>query len=523
MTEEIRSGSWLLVVAGGVALGLAFIAVVALGVRNAIADEPISLRSLLRRHAHLVGSGLVIILATVVFAVSAMAPDTVITAGSRRPTTTVPLDDLATVDETGAPAAEGTAPGQVGAPGGVARPGAAVAGPTVPIKEVFLFQGQDNTRGITDDAIKICGHAPLLLGPTLNTEVEDLLVFWRKLNDEGGIHGRRVEISLEDDRYESQGGIPAAERCKEKNPFFISGAIGADVTAPVKVWAEQNRELYIYGFSVYKGSEKLKYSYTATITAEDISRVLARIGVSRFPDKKQKIGLLWRNSSNVEPAAVEFRNEVRRRGGKIVADIPVLKSQGNYAQEIIELQQAGAEVVYIGDDALSQINIMKQAKQQRYSPNWLIFSFNLQTQTLGDDALEPPLIGANLSPAYEYGQYGGTYASYAAEMKEFEAAYARYSPDTDLSGPAGDVAFGTWLGAKASAALLQACGRDCTRNKLAGIFEAGYKARLSDALCEIDFSKDAHHGGYAANIMEAYRTPSGRAGWRNIERCATAR
>ena len=521
-TQEVRSESWIWVVLGGLAVAIALTSFVALGLRQAAVGEATPLRSLARAHAKLLFTGGAIILATIVFAVASMAPDVVSRTAARGPEAAVPSASAGpssgprATDASGAPIA-----GPVTGP--AAGPSSGGGAPLVPVKEVFLFKTKDDKRGITDDAIEICGHAPLLLGPTLNTEVEDLLVFWRQLNDRGGIHGRKINITLEDDRYESSGGIPAAERCREKNPFFISGAIGADVTAPVKVWAEQNRELYIYGFSVYKGSEDLKYSYTATITAEDISRVLARVGVQRFPSLRQKIGLVWRNSSNVEPAAIEFRKEVARRGGKIVADIPVLKSQGNYAQEIIELKQRGAEVVYIGDDALSQINMMKQAKQQNYNPHWLIFSFNLQTQTLGDDALDPPLIGANLAPAYQYRNYGGTFAPYAAEMKEFEAAYAKYSPDTDLAGPAGDVAFGTWIGAKALAALIEACGRDCTRNRFAGIFEAGYKAKLSAALCEIDFTKDRHHGGYAANIMEAYRLPNGEAGWRNIERCATAR
>jgi ABC-type branched-subunit amino acid transport system substrate-binding protein len=266
----------------------------------------------------------------------------------------------------------------------------------------------------------------------------------------------------------------------------------------------------------------LRYSYTATIGSEDISRVLADTALGRFPSKKQKIGLVWRNSSNVEPAAIAFRQRIKQAGGKIVADIPVQQSQGNYSQEVIELQQRGAEVVYIGDDALSQINMMKQAKTQNYNPNWLVFSFNLQTQTLQSDSLTPPLTGANLAPAYACHNTSGTYAPYAADIKEFEAAYAKYSPNTDLCGPAGDVAFGTWLGFKAMAGLLDVCGANCTRNTLAGIFEAGYKVDPGGAGCPVDFSRDTHHGGYGVNLMEAYRLPNGDYGWKNIKRCVTA-
>jgi ABC-type branched-subunit amino acid transport system substrate-binding protein len=518
---EVRSGGWLLVVVIGfvVAIALAGLVVRAL-LRTLPSDVRGGLRSAGRKNARWLVTGGAILLATTIFAVTSMAPE-VLSRVSRR--TGPDVQAQATAGPTGA------APGErVITERGTASDPTRVAGPvdagaaTVPVRKVNLFPPSQDLRGMTDDTINVCGHAPLLLGPVLGTKTEDLLVYWRWLNDRGGIHGRNVEMTLEDDRYESAGGVPAAQRCQEKDPFFIFGAIGADVTAPVRIWAEHNRELYFYGFSVKKGSENLRYSYTATIQAEDISRVLADVALNRFAAKKQKVGLVWRNSSNVEPAAIAFRERIKRGGGKIVADIPVQKSQGNYSQEIIELQSRGAEVVYIGDDALSQINMMKQGKTQNYNPNWLVFSFNLQTQTLQEDSLTPPLTGANLGPAYSCHRTTGTYAPYASEIKEFEAAYAKYSPNTDLCGPAGDVAFGTWLGFKAMGQLLEACGAGCTRNRLAGIFEAGYRAPATAAGCAVDFSKDRHHGGYGVNLMEAVRYPDGEYTWRNTKRCVTA-
>ncbi len=522
-TIETRSDVWIWLVVGGVALAVALAALVVRALYASMPDKVRSdLRTSARQNVQLLSVAGVVLLATLVFAVFSMAPD-VLTSSAQsaaedlQPTTTASVEE----DEAAEPgeASVGSGGGSGSSAGGT---GGEAAGPTVPVKRVNLFPADQDRRGITADSIKICGHAPLLLGPILGTKTEDLLVYWRQLNDKGGIHGRRVDMTLEDDRYEASGGVPAAQRCREKNPFFVFGAIGSDVISPVRVWAEQNRELYIYGFAVKKGSEKLRYSYTATIGSEDISRVLADVAINRFASKKQKIGLLWRNSSNVEPAAIAFRQRVAQAGGKIVADIPVQQSQGNYSQEIIELRERGAEVVYIGDDALSQINLMKQAKTQNYNPNWLVFSFNLQTQTLQEDSLTPPLTGANLAPAYWCNQHGGTYAPYAADIKEFEEAYAKYSPNTDLCGPAGDVAFGTWLGFKAMAGLLEICGPNCTRNTLAGIFEAGYKVNPGGAGCPVDFSRDAHHGGYGVNLMEAYRLSNGDYGWKNLERCVTA-
>jgi len=367
----------------------------------------------------------------------------------------------------------------------------------------------------------VCGHAPLIYGQLLNTKKEDLLVFWNWLNDHGGLYGRKFAVDLQDDQYSSTGGVPAAQACREGNPFMIFGALGSDVIPPVRRWAEENKELYLYGFTVAKGSEHDKYTYSATISQEELSAMLGDVAATRFPDKKNKVGVVWRNSDNFQPGRDAFKKAVVARGGKIVADLGVRENQGTYTNEILALQQAGAQVVFVLEAADVQLSFIKQAKTQQYSPQWEVFSFNIQTQTLGQDAMKPPMIGSNLAPAYECHKYDGPYASYAAEIKTFEEAYAKYSPNTDLCGVAGDVAWGGWVGVKAIAALFQECGPDCTRHRFAGIMESGLKGAIG-ASCTLDFTADRHHGGHLIDLMQTYNVSGSRVGWQNIQRCVGA-
>lgn len=367
--------------------------------------------------------------------------------------------------------------------------------------------------------ITVCGHAPLTLGYAINTKPEDELVFWKYLNAHGGIFGRQFDVTLEDDQYTATGGVPAAQKCAAKNPFMIFGALGSDVIPPVRQWAEQNKELYLYGFTVRAGSEKFKYSFTNTISSEDLSRVIADLAVDRFHG--QKVGIIWRNSNNFQPARDAFVKEIVKREGGSVVDVPVAQNQGSYSQEILTLQQAGAKVVYVLEDAFTQLAIIRQGKSQQYNPNWQVFGFNVQTKGLGNDALNPPLTGSNLAPPYECHQFGGPYASYGEEIKVFEAAYAAYSPNTDLCGIAGDVAWDSWVEFKNMAGLFAACGRECTRDRFAGLMESGYHG-VTGAACPVDFRGDGHHGGFFADLFEAYATGTGTAGWRPIRRCAGA-
>jgi ABC-type branched-subunit amino acid transport system substrate-binding protein len=530
-TVETRSRAWVWLVAAGLLVAVVLVGFIARALVRSLPDDvrtPVT--RAVRQNGTPLGIGVALLITALVFGLwSAGLPviqragkantNVQAAAGASTDNTTSVAGDTAAGDSTsgGGPAASGAA--RTNTPTTI-RPGLSLGAPSnLAIKEPNLFTGANNTRGITDTTIKVCGHAALSLGAVLNTKPEDLLVFWRYLNDKGGIYGRKFDVSLEDDQYSAEGGVPAAQKCAERKPFMIFGALGSDVLPPVRLWAEQNKELYLYGFTIKKGSENLRYSYSTVISTEDLVLVMADQTVRTFAGKK--VGVMWRNSNNIQPARDAYKKYVAAHGIQVVADLPVQKSQGSYSSEILTLQQKGAEVVIILDDAVSQLNVIKQAKTQQYSPYWLVFPFNIQTQTLGNDALKPPIRGPNLAPAYECHSFDGPYASYADDIREFEAAYAKYSPNTDLCGIAGDIAWGGWNGFKAMAALFEACGPNCTRNRFAGVMESGYKAKVG-AACPLDFSGDKHHGGYYADLLEAYMGPRNRAALRNSERCVRA-
>jgi ABC-type branched-subunit amino acid transport system substrate-binding protein len=540
-----RSNGWILVVVIGLVVTLGIAAVIVRMVLGALPEDvkgPV--QKALRDQATPVAVGAVLLIATITFGLysaakpgestgldTAAGPGTS-EAGAAQPGAAGPAASGAPLTTaSGGPAAQAGTAGTTSQPGTVTtvtssgpvkRPRGVSLGapPAKNVEDASLFSGDNNRRGITNNSIKICGHAALSLGPVFATDTSDLLVFWNYLNDKGGLFGRKFTVTLKDDRYDAAGGVPAAQACAQENPFMIFGALGSDVLPPVRQWAEDNKELYLYGFSAKKGTEKFKYSYSNAPGQEDLATIVADIIVQRFP--KGKVGLIWRNSSNVQPGRDVFKKRIAGRGPTLVADIATQKSQGNYSSEVIELKSKGADVVFMLDDALSQVQLIKQSKAQAYSPNFFIFGFNLQLQTLSaDDVSNPPLRGTNLAPSYTCHQYGGTYASYADQIKEFEAAYAKYDPDLDLCGNAGDIAWGSWIAFKFMATMFEACGPECTRNHFAGLMNSGYKLNMPPA-CPVDFGLDPHHAFVKADEFMVQNV-AGKPAWTGLRRCLSAR
>ena len=83
---------------------------------------------------------------------------------------------------------------------------------------LLILQGNlaysKEARGVTKDLIKI-GVIIDLTGPTSNVgvmQIEAYKNYTRYVNDEGGIHGRKIKLIIEDDRYSIPAGIAAFKK-----------------------------------------------------------------------------------------------------------------------------------------------------------------------------------------------------------------------------------------------------------------------------------------------------------------------
>jgi ABC-type branched-subunit amino acid transport system substrate-binding protein len=392
--------------------------------------------------------------------------------------------------------------------------------PSSKLPNVTLFNEQENRVGFTDNQITLCTHAALVLADAFDTKIPDLNVFWDWVNDNGGIYGRRVVMSYEDDAYAPDTAVQAATRCKAKNPFMLLGGIGFDQIPAVRNWAEQNRMFYLHHIARLDLSKQFSFSFQPSV--EQVGAMAAQWIIQAH--RNEKIGVVWRQSANWQPGYQTFKDTLASAGVNLVADLPVQQNQAAYSAQIVQLQQSGAETVFVWENALASTELTKQSVSQGYKPTWLMFPFNTQTDTLGEDSLHPPFEGIATWPAYSPNLDEGPYAN---ELKEFEAALKKYG-----DAPRGnDILWMTWLGWKQVYQWLLDCGPDCTRNKMVALLIANTQKPVIPT-CGLDFSKNGHVGGYQGSVFEAFKRP-GKAtyedpkcadrrcnvGWKEIQHC----
>jgi ABC-type branched-subunit amino acid transport system substrate-binding protein len=397
----------------------------------------------------------------------------------------------------------------------VQAPGAAAPAPA----RSTLFTAAEQNIGINDKQITMCAHAALTYGPAFNVTDADLNVFWSATNDAGGIFGRKIAVTYENDDYKADRAVTAATACKGKGIFMLLGGIGFDQIPAVRNWAERNRMLYMHHTATVKGTKGQRFSFAPLPTVERTGEAFGQLYISKY--KGKKVGIIKRDGENWEPGVDAFKAYLAGKGvGKvIVAEAAVPQNKGNYTEDILKMKNNGAEVVWIWENALGATQVVKQIKAQNYKPNMMLFPFNLTAQTLDEDAFNPALDGVAMFTAYSKGDYSGQFASYADDIRLFEAQYKKYRPDVDLGGVGGDLLFLNWTAQKALYHQLLDCGKDCNRNRFVDVLES-YKKRPTSSVCPIDFtSGNRRQGSDQLIFMETYRAPGGKANWRNTKTC----
>jgi ABC-type branched-subunit amino acid transport system substrate-binding protein len=369
-----------------------------------------------------------------------------------------------------------------------------------------IFTSSEDRIGITPTTINLCVHTPKALLPLVGvTSPEDFGVFWDMANADGGVHGRTVLLSYEDDQNTVQGTNGAMARCRERDPFsVISGTVAVEILDAARAWAERNHTLYYFNYS--SESPRRTYSYSPFISLDRAGRFAAQWILREHSGLR--VGLVRRQDPSYDSGAESFRRTLNARGADTNVTVATSFNQGSYRDQILALKGA-ADVVFVLDDPLGSTALIQQSGQQGYKPQWvLLFAANVTTDTLRSDAASKPALEAlTLWPPYKPGAYDGPYARYGGEIRQFEDAFRAYRGRS----PTSDAPWIFWAWWRVMAQQFEQCGRDCSRNRFLSVVRWD-----ADPFCSMEFTSGSNFAGNRVTIARAYSDSLGSAAWEEI-------
>lgn len=230
--------------------------------------------------------------------------------------------------------------------------------------------------GITDTEILI-GSCSALTGPAnfLGTQtVQGAQAYLNHVNDQGGVHGRKIKLIAHDDSYEPDKAIECFNQLKQENVFATGFFVGTPTAAKHIVMAE-NTKIPIIG--LFTGAQMLH---------EPFKRYVVNVRASYYDETREQVDNLW--AIGIRKIGVIYQDDafgaavlegVKRALSKYNS-APV--AQGSFPRNTLDVDKsiemvraAAPEAVVMVGPYVPIAEIVKKGRGANWNPIYLTVSF----------------------------------------------------------------------------------------------------------------------------------------------------
>ena len=196
------------------------------------------------------------------------------------------------------------------------------------------------------------------------------------INDQGGIHGRKIKVLLKDDGYNPTRALANLQEMKGK-VFAVSALLGTAVLHAGRDFCPENKIPLITPYGDVRiwartPKDKLNYIFVAYTDYEDEAEYLTKYGVKNLGSKK--IAVFYQNDdygkmglSGVKKGLADMPGQ-----GKLVAAVPYGVTERALGTHALKLKESGADsLVYYGTMTHCAL-ILKEAAKIGYRPKVLV-------------------------------------------------------------------------------------------------------------------------------------------------------
>ena len=399
------------------------------------------------------------------------------TAGSARPAGRSPAS-------AGGGASPGSAAGAGGENGGPGATGPVPAPPS---------PAAGDRAGVTETKIRIGVHAPITGAAPFPQSAFDKGkdVYWKYLAEKGGLFGRNVEIVFRDDQFNPSRAVQVCrEMVEQEHVFILMGAAGSEQITACARYADGMGVPYLSAGVNEDGLTGLSSYFATSQSYVQQTPVLVSYIVNKL--HKTKIAIVLNNT----PALNETQQSVTRlaqaAGLDIVRNSRIGKnaSDSELLSEANALRTSGAEVVYLLTSPVNFIKLATNAQAQAYSPVYLGPGITNGLNIVAEAGC--PAIGAAkfLSPFPQLDVIDKL-------DPDYQKSYEKYN-----GGRGDDIGLAEWGLSKVIGAMLQAAGKDLTRQSFVNALESG-RDFTTNVYPVVSYSGNIRFGAKSSHLLEA--------------------
>jgi ABC-type branched-subunit amino acid transport system substrate-binding protein len=188
-----------------------------------------------------------------------------------------------------------------------------------------------------------------------------------EVNEQGGIHGRRLVLQIYDDAGSNAETVTANERRARSQVLALMSVVSttSDIAAPL---AEQDGLPFFATTMAGDLGTKLRFSFVGEPFWTTQARILPGFIANRLNARQKKIGVVFEGTEPARQAKDVFKSEAARAGISVAFEQPTAVNQASCANEVSNLQSRGIEVAVLINGPLGAICMLRDSRAIGYRP-----------------------------------------------------------------------------------------------------------------------------------------------------------
>ena len=197
-------------------------------------------------------------------------------------------------------------------------------------------------------------------------------ILFNLVNEEGGIHGRKIKYFVRDDQYNpAQTKAVVKELVERKGIFAFVGGVGGACGMAVKDYLEKNKIIWVDPSTaiVEYVFPPRKYLFASYPLYQDEASIITQYLVEKMGFKK--IGFFYQNDSYGKNGLEGCKQRLATYGMELVEEIPVEPGEKDLASQMLKFKNSGAEAVILWVNPTTAVISLKTCATIGYKPQWV--------------------------------------------------------------------------------------------------------------------------------------------------------
>jgi ABC-type branched-subunit amino acid transport system substrate-binding protein len=315
--------------------------------------------------------------------------------------------------------------------------------------------------GASDTEIKIGNIIPYS-GPAsaYGSVGKAMAGYFKKINDEGGINGRKVNFISYDDAYSPPKAVEQTRKLVEGDEVLVVfGALGTPSNTAIQKYlnAKKVPQLFLAtGATKWNDPKNFPWTMGWLPSYQSEGRIYAKYLLQEKPDGK--IAVLYQNDDFGKDYLKGLQDGLGAKKSMIVMEDSYELSEPSIDTHIVKLKATGADVLVIFTTPKFGAQTIKKVGELGWKPMQIIANVSASTANV----MKP----AGLD--FAQGIISATYAKDTTDpqwnddpgMKDYKAFLAKYVPEVNVADSSAVTGYNM---AQTMVAVLKQCGDDLTR------------------------------------------------------------